>query len=438
MTLDRTRWPELLVGLDQIRVLDVARDNDNRVHVAVETTDSTALCTGCGNAATVKDRPLVRLADLPVFGSASILVWRKRRWVCRQGACPVGSWTENRCDIAPPRAQMTTRAGLWATREVGAEIHTVSYVATQIGVSWNTIMNAVSYWGEALITDPTRTGSVTALGVDETKMGAAKRFVPTTWISAICDLEGRSVIDVIEGRGGTELGGWLDDQSAQWREKVTVTVTDLHQPYRNALSSRCPNATAVADPFHVVGVANRALDRTRRAVQNETLGHRGHTKDPLYRARKLLVMAAENIDVKGQNRLEQFLAAGDPHRRVYEAWVTKEAIRDLYTMHAHPVTARAWLDVIIDSCRDTETITLRGLARTLKQWKEPILAWHTHGYSNGPVEGLNSLIKKVKRVASGFTNFSHYRTRILLAVGACNWDLLGTPPPKKPENPAAL
>ena len=121
VTLDRTRWPELLVGLDQIRVLDVARDNDNRVHVAVETTDSTALCTGCGNAATVKDRPLVRLADLPVFGSASILVWRKRRWVCRQGACPVGSWTENRCDIAPPRAQMTTRAGLWATREVGAQ-----------------------------------------------------------------------------------------------------------------------------------------------------------------------------------------------------------------------------------------------------------------------------------------------------------------------------
>jgi transposase len=45
-----------------------------------------------------------------------------------------------------------------------------------------------------------------------------------------------------------------------------------------------------------------------------------------------------------------------------------------------------------------------------------------------PVEGLNSLIKKIKRVAAGFRSFTNYRLRILLAVGGCNWDLLGTPP----------
>lgn len=34
------------------------------------------------------------------------------------------------------------------------------------------------------------------------------------------------------------------------------------------------------------------------------------------------------------------------------------------------------------------------MARTLSQWREAILAWHTTGASNGPVEGLNSMIKK--------------------------------------------
>jgi transposase len=68
------------------------------------------------------------------------------------------------------------------------------------------------------------------------------------------------------------------------------------------------------------------------------------------------------------------------------------------------------------------------MARTLKQWREAILAWHTTGYTNGPVEGLNSLIKKIKRVAAGFRSFANYRLRILLACGSCNWDLLGTPP----------
>jgi Transposase len=60
--------------------------------------------------------------------------------------------------------------------------------------------------------------------------------------------------------------------------------------------------------------------------------------------------------------------------------------------------------------------------------EDAILAWHTTGYTNGPVEGLNSLIKKIKRVAAGFRSFTNYRLRILLAVGGCTWDLLGTPP----------
>jgi transposase len=264
--------------------------------------------------------------------------------------------------------------------------------------------------------------------VDETKMLAAKRFEPTQWISSICDLGQRVVIDVIEGRQGPELRKWLDDQPLEWRLAVTSTVTDLHEPFRKALSSRLPNATAVADPFHVVGVANRVVDKTRRAVQDDTLGHRGRRGDPLYRARKLLLLAAERVDEGGDTRLAKLLAEGDPDGTVYEAWITKEAVRDLYTMWGQPDLAASWLDAIIGGCRAAKGAHVRGLARTLTQWRAPILAWHTHGHSNGPVEGLNSLIKKVKRVAAGFRTFANYRTRILLACGGCNWDLLGTPP----------
>src|SRR4029453_1145736 len=86
------------------------------------------------------------------------------------------------------------------------------------------------------------------------------------------------------------------------------------------------------------------------------------------------------------------------------------------------------LDALIGDCRAGTGPEVRGMARTLAQWREAILAWHTTGYTNGPVEGLNSLIKKIKRVATGFRNFTNYRLRILLAVGACNWALLRTPP----------
>ncbi len=68
------------------------------------------------------------------------------------------------------------------------------------------------------------------------------------------------------------------------------------------------------------------------------------------------------------------------------------------------------------------------MARTLKCWRSQILAWHTTGATNGPTEGLNSIIKKVKRVGAGFRSFANYRLRILLAVGGCNWSLLDFAP----------
>jgi transposase len=66
------------------------------------------------------------------------------------------------------------------------------------------------------------------------------------------------------------------------------------------------------------------------------------------------------------------------------------------------------------------------MARTLRRWRAQVLAWHATGVSNGPTEGMNALIKKVKRIAAGFRTFAHYRLRVLLHTGGCNWDLLGT------------
>jgi transposase len=426
--LDRTRWPELLLGLERVRLLEVARDSEDRLHVAIETTDELAGCGECGVRAVVKDRARVELADLPAFGSPVRLVWVKRRWACREPACGASTWTEQRPDIAPSRVALTTRAGRWATREVGAEVHTVAYIARQLGVAWHTVMDAVAYWGQPLIEDPDRVGETTAVGVDETKFLAARRREPTRWASAICDVERRSVVDVIEGRQGPELAAWLVEQPEAWRQAVTVTVTDLHEPFRAALAEHLPNATAVADAFHVVGVGTRVVDRTRRRVQQETLGHRGHKADPLYRSRKLLTMAAERLDDRGETKLRGLLAAGDPDGQVYEAWALKEGLRDLYTLWGAPDLARRWLNALIADCRAGTGPEVRGMARTLAQWREAILTWHTTGHTNGPVEGLNSLIKKIKRVAAGFRSFRNYRLRILLAVGGCNWQLLGTPP----------
>ncbi len=50
--------------------------------------------------------------------------------------------------------------------------------------------------------------------------------------------------------------------------------------------------------------------------------------------------------------------------------------------------------------------------------------------TNGPTEAANNLIKRVKRVASGFTRFRNHRIRVLLYAGKPNWDLLAAIKPR--------
>ena len=93
--------------------------------------------------------------------------------------------------------------------------------------------------------------------------------------------------------------------------------------YRKAYDRVLPHALQVADPFHVIRLANQRLDEVRRRVQNETLGHRGRKDDPLYRIRRLLTAAHERISDRGQTRLRGLLDAGDPYGEVRTAWHAK-------------------------------------------------------------------------------------------------------------------
>jgi len=57
------------------------------------------------------------------------------------------------------------------------------------------------------------------------------------------------------------------------------------------------------------------------------------------------------------------------------------------------------------------------LGRTLKAWRQQLLAYFdTSRVSNGGTEAINLIIEKVRRLAHGFRDFTHYRLRILLAA----------------------
>ena len=206
-------------------------------------------------------------------------------------------------------------------------------------------------------------------------------------------------------------------------------MLDLSGPYRKTFTDRLPAAVQVADPFHVIKLATSRVDACRRRVQNETLGHRGRKDDPLYKSRRLLTKGHERLDEKGNDKLMGLLEAGDPNGEVRMTWHAKETLRGFYTQPTDE--AEAFLDELIAEFTDeAHPPEVRSLGRTLRTWRDQILAWHRAKVSNGPTESINNLIKRIKRIGFGFRRFANYRTRVLLYAGKPNWDLLDTVTPR--------
>ena len=284
--------------------------------------------------------------------------------------------------------------------------------------------DAVLAYGGALVDDPGRFGAVAALGLDEVLFVREGPFHRPHFSTSIVDVGRGQLLDVVPGRSGVGPRVWLAEQGSSWLAEVAFATLDLSGSYRAVFDAMVPDATQVADPFHVVKLANDKLDECRRRVQNETFGHRGWKSDPLYRCRRLLTKADERLDDEGREKLLGLLRAGDPHGEVATAWHAKEAVRELYG-HDDPDLALTFVDRLAADMDDpVHPVEVRSLGRTLKRWRLQIAAWHRAKVSNGPTEAMNNLIKRVKRGAFGFRDFANYRVRALLYAGRPDWSLL--------------
>lgn len=431
MECDPTRMCELLVGLGDVELVGV--DDGGGVGplgVVIRSGRPRPVCDGCGGRVWSKGERTVVLVDLPAFGRPVRLWWRKRRWTCPDDECAVGSFVEQDAGIGPVRGLLTSRAARWATTQVGRLGRPVQEVADELGCDWHTVNREVGRWGEALLeADTNRVGAVEAVGVDETLFWRKGRWRTKVWCTSVVDVGGHQLLDIVPGKTAESAAGWFRSQPQEWLDGIQWAVLDLSGPYRTAYNQVLPNALQVADPFHVIRLANQRLDEVRRRVQNETLGHRGRKNDPLYRIRRLLAAASERISDQGRTRLRGLLDAGDPYGEVRQAWHAKETVRGIYQITS-PVEALRYTLRLADTLKDESCPPeINRLGRTIQRWTTQITNWHISKVTNGPTEALNNLIKRIKRTAFGFRNFSNYRIRALLYAGKPNWNLLATVTP---------
>jgi transposase len=422
---------DLLLGLEGLHVLEVDRGQE-LLTVTVESTPGPVGCPACGVVAESLGRRTVRLVDAPCFTTPVVLLWRKRRYRCREDACEKVTFTEQDGDLARSRGLLTTRAARWAIAQIRSEHASVQGVARQLGVRWRTVWSAIEPILAAAADDESRFVGVSTLGVDEHVWHHVSTKAPedggrgpkelTGMVDLTVDENGQvraRLLDLVQGRTKAAYADWLTQRGKEFTAGVDVATLDPFQGYKSAIDEELADATAVLDAFHVVALGTKCVDEVRRRVQQDTTGHRGRKGDPLYGIQNILRAGAENLTDKQRGRIERAFAAHEAHETVDLTWQCAQQLRSAYKQ-TDKAEGRKIAERIVDSFPSCPIPEVARLGRTLRKWREAFLAYFDTGATNGGTEAINGLIELHRRIARGLTNFENYRLRMLLIGGGLN------------------
>jgi transposase len=458
----------LLLSLDGLAVTGVERSAAGTLLVEVATAAETAAaCPTCGVVSTrVKQYVCTRPRDLAQGRTRMELVWRKRRWYCREPVCGRKSFTES-MPVIPAGARITARLREHAgDLVVDGLCATVAAAGRMTGVSWPTAMDAVRAAAERVldeVPDP-----VEVLGVDEVRRGrprwrpaepaqpptpapeppvvpepvvpepvvpepvvpepvvphretARARTLADRWHVGFTDVGGgQGMLGQVEGRTADDVAYWLAQQTPAWRDRIQYVAIDMCTVFVAAIRRYLPHATIVVDHFHVVKLANDTVAEVRRRIATHLRGRRGRKTDPEYTVRNLLRRNREDLSDTAFAKLWNTLVdLGEPGLTILTTWIAKEELRRLLALAgtgADRSVISHRLYRFYTWCADAAVPELERLARTIQTWWSAIEAFLHTKITNAASEGYNRIVKLDARNAYGYRNPANQRLRTRCAT----------------------
>ena len=270
---------------------------------------------------------------------------------------------------------------------------------------WNTLERAVT---RGLARKEHRIPS--RIGVDEKAIARGHKYE-----SLVYDLDQGTVEYVVDDRKQESLESYYRQFSHKELAGVQAVAMDMWDPYIAATKAYIPGAEKkiVFDRFHIMKYVLEAVDKVRKN-EHRLLSEQGEAV--LKGTKYLWLWSQENIP---EWRREEFETLRTKDLRVCRAWAIKENIRHLwdYRYEAH---MRHYFQRWYFWATHSRLAPVIKAANTLKTHIDNIVTYARHRITNALGESVNAKIEKVKRVACGFRNRSHYRTAIYFHCGGLN------------------
>ena len=251
---------------------------------------------------------------------------------------------------------------------------------------------------------------VSMVGIDETSLRKGQSY-----ITVVHDLDAKRLLFACEGRDHQTVVDFADDLKAHGGEPAQIehVCQDMSAAYAKGVGLALPQAQISYDRFHVIAMANEAMDGVRR---QEMSTQPQSVKDALGdNDRKLLKSLTwgmrrnpQGWSVKQTNAMHWLQRSTLKSAR---AWRLKMALRAVYakaTQHNSAEQAKADLLGWVSWARRSRLDSFKKLATTLKQRLAGVVRGMLDNRSNAYVEAMNGLLQQAKRAARGFRTATHF------------------------------
>ena len=281
-------------------------------------------------------------------------------------------------------------------------------------ISWEAVAKIVIDVVAEAIND-TRLENLYRIGVDEVSYRKGHRYLT---VVADHDREG-AVVWVGEGKDHSVLEAFYDELGEERVARLQSISLDMGGAYKLATDNVAPHVIQCVDPFHLVKLANDALDQTRREVWNQFRALE-HPKAPWWKHTRWALLK-EEVNLT-ENQLEVLHQLRRRSSTLYRGWQLKEAVRDLYRLR-WPSQAPEHLDWWLRWAQRCQIPAFVKLAKTVRANRERILAAIELGLSNSKLEGLNSKVRLINHRGYGHHSAAALIAMIYLCCGGITIEL---------------
>jgi len=296
-------------------------------------------------------------------------------------------------------------------------------------VSWEAVAKIViDVVGDVLNDD--RFEGLVRLGVDEVSYRTGHRYLT---VVADHDREGR-VVWAKASKSAATLCAFFDELGPERVAKLEAISLDMGIAFQNALNEKAPHVRQCVDPFHLIALANEAINQARRWAWNEerrVLTKRSMGRPTLAEARpydhaRWTKHTRWALLKDPANLSDEQLAVLHELRRnnsvLYRSWQLKEALRDLYRLR-DPSDAPEHLEWWLRWASRSRIPAFVKLAKTVRKNRERILAAIELNLSNSKLEGLNSKIRLINHRGYGHHSAEAIIAMIYLCCGGLTIEL---------------